>query len=108
MIRVPGLLSSRAYRAGEIIEIAPVRIVFFAGDLESYVFKWAEGRRALAFGIVSLCNHADNPNACVEKVFEDNLIRLVAQADIEDREEITIRYDDDARPPFYSMWRTKT
>ena len=48
----------------------------------------------IAFGMLSLCNHSDNPNACIEKNVENNEVWFVLKAlkDISPHEEILISY----------------
>jgi SET domain-containing protein len=89
---------------GERIEAAPV-VVFSCEDarlidrtpLFDYYFRWQGdikqgGSGAIAFGLVSLCNHSANPNANVRPNYEDRTLELYALADIAAGEEITIRY----------------
>ena len=75
-----GLFAERAYRPGEaLLAPAPVAVLERRGlspETARYAFAWARGRRALAFGLVSLCNHADAPNAAAESDFDARTIRL--------------------------------
>ena len=96
-----GLFAERAFSPGETL-LAPCPVaVLERGDLSAetarYAFAWARGRRAIAFGLVSLCNHADTPNAAVESDFDARTITLTAAAPIAPGEEITIAY---ARHPW--------
>ena len=96
-----GLFAERAFSPGEtLLAPAPVAVLERRGlspETARYAFAWARGRRALAFGLVSLCNHADAPNARVEPSWEERTIRLTAAAPIAPGEEITIAY---ARHPW--------
>ncbi len=98
------LVAARPIQQGELIEAAPV-VVFSSGDarlidrtpLFDYYFRWqgdikAGGTGAIAFGLVSLCNHASEPNAIVRPNHDQNCLDLYAATDIATGEEITIRY----------------
>jgi uncharacterized protein len=102
------LVAAQPIRRGELIEAAPVA-VFSSDDarlidqtrLFDYYFRWQEdikkgGSGAIAFGLVSLCNHATQPNATVHPNYGENTLDLYAATDIAAGEEITIRY--------YSLW----
>ena len=59
-----GLFATRAFSPGETILTAPVALIERAGlpgELARYAFTWTGGQRAIAFGLVSLCNHHDTP-----------------------------------------------
>jgi uncharacterized protein len=98
------LVAVEPIRRGALIEAAPV-VVFSSDDarlidrtpLFDYYFRWqgdikAGGSGAIAFGLVSLCNHAPEPNATVRQNCGDNTLDLYAAADITAGEEITICY----------------
>lgn len=98
------LVAARPIQHGELIEAAPV-VVFSSGDaglidrtpLFDYYFRWqgdvkAGGTGAIAFGLVSLCNHASEPNAIVRPNHDRNCLDLYAVTDIATGDEITIRY----------------
>lgn len=89
---------------GELIEAAPV-VVFSSDDarmidqtpLFDYYFQWegdikAGGTGAIAFGLVSLCNHAFEPNAIIRPNYDRNTLDLHAAANIAAGDEVTIRY----------------
>ena len=64
-----GLFATRAFSPGETILTAPVALIERAGlpgELARYAFTWTGGQRVIAFGLVSLCNHHDTPNAALE------------------------------------------
>jgi uncharacterized protein len=66
--------------------------------LHDYYFHWdgdpdGEGRGALAFGRVSLCNHSRRPCARVIRNYARQTLDLVAIAPIMPGDEITIDYN---------------
>ena len=89
---------------GTVIETAPVVIIPAADCLaldrtviHDYYFHWdgdpdGAGRGALALGLLSLCNHSQPANARVDRNFARNTLDLVAIAEIEPGEEVTINY----------------
>jgi len=99
-----GVFASRAIRAGEIIEEAPV-IVLPAAEIEhlertvlqDYYFLWGadEEDAAILLGVCSLCNHSYEPNAVFELRPESQTIRFAARRDIAAGEEITTNYNGD-------------
>jgi uncharacterized protein len=99
-----GVFASRAIRAGEIIEEAPV-IVLPGAEIEhiertvlqDYYFLWGadEEDAAILLGVCSLCNHSYEPNAVFELRPESQTIRFVARRDIAAGEEITTNYNGD-------------
>lgn len=103
-----GVFCREDIAAGEVIEVAPV--LFFSKDdavhidkthLYNYYFSTAflpkqdSGKHGcLAMGTLSFCNHADDPNAMIEKVVEEPVVlfRLKAKRDIPKDTEIFITY----------------
>lgn len=98
------LLAAQPIGRGQLIDAAPV-VVFSSKDacqidqtpLFDYYFRWLGnikdgGSGAIAFGLVSLCNHSPEPNATVRANYSDKTLELYAAADIAAGEEITIRY----------------
>jgi uncharacterized protein len=99
-----GVFARRAIAAGELIEAAPV-VVFDADEarwldrtiLHHYYFHWdgdpdGDGRSAIAFGAVSLCNHSPSPRAKVERNHAGQTLDLRAVRPIAPGEEVTIDY----------------
>jgi uncharacterized protein len=99
-----GVFACRAIEAGELIEAAPV-IVLDAEEarrldrtiLYQYYFHWdgdpdGDGRSAVAFGTVSLCNHSSSPRARVERNCAEQTLDLHAVQPIAPGEEVTIDY----------------
>ncbi len=104
-----GVFAARFIEAGETIEVAPVSVITAdeAEHLEHtplghHYFHWdgdeaelAGWRGAVAFGIVSLVNHAEQANAGVWPDHGRHAMVLEALEPIEPGEEITIHYDVD-------------
>jgi uncharacterized protein len=90
--------------AGTVIEAAPVIIISAAECrildrtiLYNYYFHWdgdpdGEGRGAVGLGLVSLCNHSSRPRARVGRNLIRRTLDLIAIADTEPGDEITIDY----------------
>src|SRR4029453_14602664 len=99
---------SRASRAGEIIEEAPV-IVLPGAEIEhlertvlqDYYFLWGadEEDAAILLGLCSLCNHSYQPNAVFTPRPESQTIQFVALRDIAAGEEVTTNYNGDPGTP---------
>ena len=98
-----GVFANRQFKAGEVIEDAPV-IVLPPADLEAlkrtqlygYFFQWntPEGPGgAICLGLGSIYNHSAEPNAKYIRVFEKNLLRFVALRTIFENEEIFTNYN---------------
>jgi SET domain-containing protein len=100
-----GVFAREAIDAGTAIEAAPVIIVpepDCAGldrtILHDYYFHWdgdpdGVGRGAVAFGLVSLCNHARRPTARVRRNLARETLDLIALTRIEAGQEVTIDYN---------------
>jgi SET domain-containing protein len=95
-----GVVAVEPIRAGELIETAPV-VRLRPGDspesgspLYQYTFAWDEPpfTEAIAFGVVSLVNHAAAPNATLRCDIAEQTLRLLAARDIAAGEEISIDY----------------
>lgn len=95
-----GVVAIEPIRKGELIEASPVvRLLPDASPPKSsplfdYVFAWDEPpfAEAIAFGIVSLVNHATPANATLACDIPGQTLRLLAATDIEAGEEVTIDY----------------
>ena len=99
-----GVFATRAIRAGELIDEAPVVVVppDEIADLKKtvmneYCFLWGEDERAAAvmLSVCSLCNHSYLPNAAFDRRFGAGTIAFLALRDIAAGEEITINYNGD-------------
>ena len=99
-----GVFARAAIGAGALIEAAPVVIVppeqrklIDSTILHDYYFVWddegAEGRAAVALGLVSLCNHARRPSARVRPNRTRETLDLLALTSIAAGHEITIDYN---------------
>ncbi|MDX1944850.1 MAG: SET domain-containing protein [Pirellulaceae bacterium] len=98
-----GVVACRDFRAGELIERAPV-IPIPADELSllqqtrlgSYYFEWGNDCRqgAIALGHSSLYNHSYEPNARYETREAEDVIEIFALREIRAGEEITINYNN--------------
>ena len=95
-----GLVAGGPISAGELLELAPaipLRREELGNRTEgifSYPFDWPDPpfAEAIALGMLSLVNHSPTPNADFETDIAARTIRLFAQRDIAEGEEITIDY----------------
>jgi SET domain-containing protein len=99
--------ASRDLAEGEILDLAPVSIItarqaelLEQTPLAHHYFHWdgdeadEEGwRGAIAYGLVSLVNHAEEANAGVWPEYSRDLLVLEALRPIAAGEEISIHYD---------------
>ena len=94
-----GVFATRSYRAGQLIERAPV-IVIYAKHwralsrtvLGDHVFEWGKRGMAISLGQGSLYNHSRDPNAHGEPKIREKVIDWTAARAIKKGEEITIDY----------------
>ena len=103
-----GIFCSEIIAAGEVIEITPA-ICFSAAEAvhidktelynyyfsaESVPISMESGAGCLALGLLSLCNHADLPNAEIDKTIDDKtaIFTLKALSVIPPDTEISISY----------------
>jgi len=107
-----GVFATRAFRAGEVIERAPV-VVFPRVDvhglertlLDDYWFWWDEVHNAAALGCGSLYNHACPANARYDRDLAARILVFTAVRDIAPGAEITVNYHgdpDDAAPVWFT------
>lgn len=97
-----GVFASRDFRAGELVETAPVLVL--KGDfdelpelLKTYVFDWetltgVPNAHAIALGYGSMYNHANPASLCYQADARTAVMRYVAARDIRRGEELTINY----------------
>lgn len=100
-----GLFTTADVDAGEVLETVPLLVLdehdtaTVTGTVVGrYVVAWGEHLTAVAFGFLSLCNHADDPNAELQTADDlpiGPVASLVALRPIAADEEITIDYGDD-------------
>jgi SET domain-containing protein len=96
-----GLVATQAISLGSEIVTCPV-IVYDDADagrisktrLGDYNFRFGErqNRACIILGVISLCNHAEDPNAEILCHEADLLVSLMALRPIAEGEEICIRY----------------
>jgi SET domain-containing protein len=95
-----GIVAIEPIGEGELIEAAAVVRLEERHRLPDdhplfdYAFAWDEPpfEEAIAFGILSLANHSEQPNAVVVRDYPNACLRLVALAGIAAGEEVTFRY----------------
>lgn len=98
-----GVIASAPIAKGELIERAPVGVysekqtqLLMENKLDTYLWKWNEGDditlAAVAFGLISLCNHSSYPSCTIEKDLPGRTISLVALRNIAKDEELTLKY----------------
>ena len=104
-----GVFTSELIVAGSIIELAPVillsaadRAIIHTTHLHDYYFQWDGNRAAIALGLGSLYNHADESNAVFELDYDFEQIRFTSCRDIVGGEEITTDYR--AGDPEMKLW----
>lgn len=108
-----GIVAIRAFRAGEVVERAPVIVVPRAvvaplrGTLlDDYWFWWDEANVACALGWASLYNHACPANAAFRCEPAARVLEIRAVRDIAAGEELTLNYHgepEDARPVWFPV-----
>lgn len=98
-----GVFATGAIAAGDTIEVCPVLVVpadqvalLDRTSLYDYYFAWAGGGAALALGLGSLYNHAEDANAAWEKDFDRGTVTYRALRAIAVGEEIVVCYGDSA------------
>ncbi len=96
------VMASRAYIAGEVIEICPVIVVpneelkhLDLTCLYDYYFNWNEKDAAIALGYGSIYNHSTTPNAAYLTYYDEKLIHIIAYKHINANTEILINYNHD-------------
>ena len=96
-----GVFARRAIRKGEVFETCPVLVLpgdsieDFSAGIGPYVFRWGEGKLALALGFGSLYNHSYRPNARYNDVGPQTKA-FQALRDIAPGEEVTV--NDNGEP----------
>jgi hypothetical protein len=99
-----GVFAARAFRAGEIVEEAPVLVLHSGQDslpmlLRQRTFSWGElagaddGSEALVWGYGSLYNHANPANLEFAAQPESGTMVYRAARDVAADEELTINYE---------------
>lgn len=97
-----GVVAARTFRAGEVLERAPVIVVPRADVaplrgtlLDDYWFWWDERHNACALGWASLYNHACPSNARFDRDEASRVLVVSAVADLAVGDEVTINYHGD-------------
>lgn len=93
-LRERGVIATRNYKAGEIIEICPAikqKDKYIKGKMEDYVFRYNHKYSLVGFGFCSMYNHADSENAKWD-IVNSKQISITAKKAIQKGEEITISY----------------
>lgn len=101
--RGKGVFACKAFRCGEVVEVAPVLVLKCDFDdlpelLKTYVFDWATlagvpGSHAVALGFGSMYNHDNPATLCYQADVRAGAMRYVAARDIAAGEELTINYN---------------
>ncbi|QTD42961.1 SET domain-containing protein [Sporosarcina sp. Te-1] len=100
-----GVFAARDIKEGELIEVSPVLIspkeewkYLRKTVLFDYCFTWGEDyeQTAIALGYGSLFNHSYQPNTMFINNSDQDTIDFYAIRNIEEGEEITINYNEDA------------
>lgn len=96
-----GVYTSAALTKGQVIEISPV-LVLSAEErkevektrLHDYIFEWGteQGEACVAWGYLSMYNHATTPNCSYEMDYAHQLITIRTLRDISSGEELFINY----------------
>jgi hypothetical protein len=98
-----GVFATKQFLPGDLIERAPIVIVYDPDDvevvqgtiIESYWYAVDESSCAIALGYASLFNHSVRPNAVYRVRSEEQIIDVTALREIKPRTEITINYNGD-------------
>lgn len=88
-----GMLATRDFAAGEMIEACPLVVgTDFGTTLDDYTFMLGEEKSALALGHCSLYNHADDPNVDYSIDEHSNLMTLRTTRKVKKGEELMVSY----------------
>ena len=95
-----GVVAAKAFRKGDLIEVAPVIVVprsqstvLKQTKIDDYAFQWGGGSLAVALGCGSLYNHSYSPNADYDQDTKNLSMRFTAIRPIPKGEQITINYN---------------
>ncbi|SEP79365.1 SET domain-containing protein-lysine N-methyltransferase [Neolewinella agarilytica] len=106
-----GVFTARSIPPETIIELAPVillsaedRVIIHETHLHDYYFQWDGNRAAIALGLGSIYNHANQANAAFKLDYEFKQIRFAAVCEISAGSEITVDYRLGA--PDMKLWFT--
>jgi SET domain-containing protein len=107
-----GVFSRSNLTAGEVIELSPVLVLsreemkeVEGTRLHDYIFEWGEAREqcCVAWGYLSMYNHAEPPNCTYEMDYEEETIAIRTLRSIEAGEELFISYlpEEGNKPPIW-------
>jgi uncharacterized protein len=107
-----GVFATRSFAAGTTVERCPVVIVpaterhlLDNTHLFNYYFYWEGDAAAIALGYGSLYNHSAPASARYCKIFDAEIVEIMALRDIEPGYEITIDYTDGGRMSYGSRYK---
>jgi hypothetical protein len=91
------LISNEYIHKDELISTTAVSLVGFDdikeySILRNYPMCWNDEVDCIAFGIINLLNHSENPNIRIENDYENKLLRAYAIKDIYRGIELTMKY----------------
>jgi len=92
-----GVFATKDIAPKDIIEICPIFTTKFSGvkalqEFMTRVFSWNDEDCAVALGYGAIYNHADQPNATVDKDYKNLLMKFVANQPIAAGSEILHNY----------------
>ena len=107
-----GVFSRSNLTAGEVIEQSPVLVLsreemkeVEGTRLHDYIFEWGDDREkcCVAWGYLSMYNHAEPPNCTYEMDYEEETIAIRTLCSIEAGEELFISYlpEEGNKPPIW-------
>lgn len=107
-----GVFSRSNLTAGEVIELSPVLVLsreemkeVESTRLHDYIFEWGDDREkcCIAWGYLSMYNHAEPPNCTYEMDYEEETITIRTLRIIEEGEELFINYlpEEGAKPAIW-------
>ncbi len=107
-----GVFSRSNLTAGEVIELSPVLVLsreemkeVEGTRLHDYIFEWGDDREkcCVAWGYLSMYNHAEPPNCTYEMDYEEETIAIRTLRSIEAGEELFISYlpEEGNKPPIW-------
>ncbi|MFM9021963.1 MAG: SET domain-containing protein-lysine N-methyltransferase [Sediminibacterium sp.] len=107
-----GVFTRSQLAAGEVVEVSPVLVLsqeemreVEKTRLHDYIFEWGEERKncCVAWGYLSMYNHAEPPNCTYEMDFEEETITIRTLRVIEAGGELFISYlpEEGSKPPIW-------
>ena len=107
-----GVFTRQPLVQGEVIEVSPVLVLskeemreVEKTRLHDYIFEWGEDKDhcCVAWGYLSMYNHAEPPNCTYEMDYEEGTIAIRTLRAIEAGEELFISYlpEEGNKPPIW-------